>query len=68
MSSGNAEFTAEFFDQSSKAWMKNKVRRGESMAYKCQAVCMDERPCKQTAKVIDFDRMVCRIHAKRVDN
>ena len=37
MSTGNAEFTAEFFDESSRAWMENKVRRGESMAYKCEA-------------------------------
>jgi len=35
MSAGNREFTAEFFDESSKAWMENKVRRGASMAYKC---------------------------------
>lgn len=68
MSEGVTEFTTEFFAESSKAWMKNKVRRGASMSYKCQAICKNGMPCKQTAKVIDFDIIVCRIHSKQMDN
>jgi hypothetical protein len=45
MSAGNSEFTAEFFDESSRAWMENKVRRGESMAYKCIVKTKAGKPC-----------------------
>jgi hypothetical protein len=53
MSTGNAEFTAEFFDESSRAWMENKVRRGESMAYKCEAKTKAGKVCLCKASMKD---------------
>jgi hypothetical protein len=66
MSVGNEEFTAEFFDDSSKAWMANKVRAGPSMTYKCQGSTRDNKPCKVIARKFDFGTKVyCRIHASQ---
>lgn len=31
----NSEFTAEFFDQSSKALIENKIQCGTAYVYKC---------------------------------
>lgn len=63
MSAGNEEFTAEFFSESSKAWNLNKVRKGASMAYKCQGVCKDNEPCKKTAVMFNLSKGVyCRLH------
>jgi hypothetical protein len=42
---GNSEFTAKFFDESSKAWMQNKRRKGESMVYLCAATCASGKAC-----------------------
>jgi hypothetical protein len=53
MSTGNTEFTAEFFDESSRAWMENKVRRGESMAYKCVAKTKTGNACLYKAVMKD---------------
>ena len=50
MSAGNQEFTAEFFDKSSKAWMANKVRAGPCMTYRCQGVTKDSKACKVAAR------------------
>jgi len=44
---GNQEFTAEFFDESSRAWMANKIRKGASMVYKCEIkTCMSKAVIK----------------------
>ena len=51
--SGIEEFTPEFFDQSSDAWMKNKVRRGHSMAYICTALTQEGKSCKRSAILKD---------------
>jgi hypothetical protein len=32
---GNAEFTHEFFEDASREWKKNKIRRGMMYSYKC---------------------------------
>jgi len=53
MSAGNSEFTAEFFDESSRAWMENKLRRGESMAYKCEAKTKAGKVCLCKAAMKD---------------
>jgi len=46
---GIEEFTSEFFDQSSEAWMKNKLRKGASMAYICTALTKEGNSCKRSA-------------------
>lgn len=40
------EFTAEFFDASSAAWMANKIKKpNATYAYKCSFVGIDNKPC-----------------------
>jgi hypothetical protein len=47
---GNAEFTREFFDQSSAAWMENKIRKGAMILYRCVYVHSSSRKCTKAAK------------------
>lgn len=51
MSAGNSEFTAEFFDESSTAWMENKKRLGHSMVYRCNYIVATGNQCKNSAKM-----------------
>jgi hypothetical protein len=63
--SGIEEFTKEFFDQSSEAWMKNKVRRGHSMAYICSALTQEGKSCKRGSVMKDAtSEHLCKQHAK----
>ena len=63
MSTGNSEFTAEFFDESSRAWMANKVRRGASMAYKCEAKTKAGNVCVCSAVMKNpMDPRLCAKH------
>lgn len=50
---GIEEFTSEFFDQSSEAWSKNKIRKGHCMAYKCSALTKEGNHCCKTAVMKD---------------
>ena len=50
---GIEEFTKDFFDQSSEAWMKNKVRKGHSMAYICTALTQEGKSCTRSAILKD---------------
>jgi hypothetical protein len=59
---GNSEFTADFFKKSSKAWMENKIRRGQSMAYKCSMVCKNGDQCSRGS--IGFEAKFCKQHTK----
>ncbi len=43
----NSEFTAEFFDQSSKAWIENKIKCGTSYVYKCIYIHSNQKQCKR---------------------
>jgi hypothetical protein len=62
---GIEEFTKEFFDQSSEAWMKNKVRKGHSMAYICTALTQEGKSCSRSAILKDATSdHVCKQHAK----
>jgi hypothetical protein len=62
---GVYEFTKEFFDQSSEAWMKNKVRRGHSMAYICIAITQEGKSCKRIALMKDAtSEHLCKQHGK----
>jgi hypothetical protein len=63
---GIEEFTKDFFDQSSEAWMKNKVRKGHSMAYICTALTQEGKTCTRTASTLKDATCyhVCKQHAK----
>ena len=63
MSAGNEEFTAEFFTESSKAWMLNKKRQGACMAYTCQGIYKNSESCTRAATNFTVGNGVyCRIH------
>ena len=63
--SGIDEFTKEFFDQSSEAWMKNKIRKGHSMAYICDALTQEGKSCKRSAIMKDStSEHLCKQHGK----
>ena len=63
--SGIDEFTMEFFDQSSEAWMKNKIRKGHSMAYICVALTQEGKSCKRSALMKDStSEHLCKQHGK----
>lgn len=46
---GNYEFTAEFFEESSRTWMENKVRKGQMILYRCVYIHSNKRPCSSAA-------------------
>ena len=48
-----SEFTHDFFRDSSNQWMSNKVKRGHSMAYKCESICKDGNQCSRYAIMKD---------------
>lgn len=57
---GTAEFTPEWFDASSSAWMANKKRvKGGSYVYVCQHVKSNGKPCK---RVVHGASNVCLGH------
>jgi hypothetical protein len=59
------EFTPEFFDECSDAWMKNKMRKGASMAYVCVATTKDGNQCTRSSVIKDaFSEHLCKQHAK----
>ena len=37
------------FDDATAGWMRNKIRHGECMSYRCQAVKSDGKACKKRA-------------------
>lgn len=52
------------FDAASAAWMANKVRRGPSMAYRCQAITKNGKQYKQCnrpaiSKIYTNDKPAC---------
>ncbi len=63
--SGIEEFTKEFFDQSSEAWMRNKMRKGYSMAYVCIALTQEGKSCKRASIIKDATSdHLCKQHGK----
>lgn len=58
MNPDNSEFTSEFFDQASKAWLENKVRYGASYRYKCAYIHSNKKQCSKP--VVSFD--YCKRH------
>lgn len=66
MSAGNSEFTAEFFDESSRAWMANKKRVGYSMVYCCNYVVATGKQCKNNAKMpTGISPRRCKMHINK---
>jgi hypothetical protein len=61
--SGNDEFTAEFFDQASAAWMENKRKLNDcTYVYTCTHTYMTGKKCNH--KVYLFRDMLCKMHKK----
>ena len=42
-----SEFDAAFFDESSRAWMENKVRVGAQIHYRCEYIHSNQQRCKK---------------------
>jgi len=64
---GNQEFTSEFFEQSSQVWMENKLRKGASLMYKCEALCKNGTKCIRGAILKDgLQEKRCAQHKQRV--
>ena len=55
---GNSEFTSEFFDESSRAWMENKIRKGTMILYRCHYTHSTSRRCSKAAE----SRFFCKQH------
>lgn len=65
MSAPLAEFTPESFDASSAAWAANKIRRGASYAYRCEAVTKTGAPCKDPASARPTEpQHLCKRHQR----
>lgn len=60
---GIEEFTPKFFDESSAAWMANKVRVGAMMVYRCSYALSSSRQCSKAA--VD-GKEYCEAHCKVV--
>jgi hypothetical protein len=41
------EFNSKFFDESSRAWMENKVRQGYQVLYRCTFTHVNQQRCKK---------------------
>jgi hypothetical protein len=55
---GNSEFTSEFFNESSKAGMENKIRCGAAYAYKCSYIHSNKKQCEHPSTHSDY----CKRH------
>jgi len=56
---GIEEFTPKFFDESSAAWMANKVRVGAMMVYRCSYALSYSRQCSKAS----VDGSYCKAHS-----
>jgi hypothetical protein len=58
------------FTNASKAWMKNKIRKGEMYYYKCEATQKNGKECPRVAntdsKYWFLDKHYCTQHAQLV--
>ncbi len=56
------------FTSASKAWMKNKIRKGAMLYYKCEAKLKNGHDCTRVAtqdeKYWFFDKHYCTQHAQ----
>ena len=58
MNYGISEFTSDFFEESSKEWMKNKIRKGGRYVYRCNYIHSNNRQCSKTVMLNEF----CKQH------
>ena len=58
---GIDEFTPQYFDESSKAWMANKIRLGAGMVYRCSYAISSTRQCPKAAET---GSEFCEAHCK----
>lgn len=62
--SGAEEFTANFFDTASAAWMANKTKKPNcTVVYKCVYTPVDGKSCGK--KVYYHESMVCYQHRNK---
>lgn len=70
---GIAEFTPQFFDESSRAWMENKVRVGLGIKYKCRYIHSNTKPCTKPVfyepalKTCDYCKQHYKLMKMRAD-
>lgn len=55
---GNQEFTPEFFNESSRAWLINKIKMGSAYSYKCDYIHSNKKQCTKPSTIGDF----CKRH------
>jgi hypothetical protein len=52
------------FSAASKAWMSNKIRKGERTVYRCQAIKTNGEPCEKAATPkVASAKLFCGLHA-----
>ena len=57
-------FTHEFFEESSREFMKGKVRRGHMIYYVCEATLKSGKPCERRAVQDPLVDRLCTQHLK----
>ena len=56
MEPGNSEFTSEFFDNASNAWVENKIRHRGSYVYKCAYIHSNNKQCSKASTINEFSK------------
>ena len=62
-----AEFTHEFFEESSREFMKGKVRHGHMIYYMCSAILKNGKPCSRRAIQDPLVDRVCSQHRAKIE-
>jgi hypothetical protein len=62
-----AEFTRDFFDESSRDFMRGKIRRGHMIYYQCTAVLKSGAQCGKSAIQDPFADLLCKQHIPKID-
>jgi hypothetical protein len=62
-----AEFTHNFFDESSHEFMRGKIRRGHMIYYQCTAVLKSGAQCGKCAIQDPFADLLCKQHLPKID-
>ena len=62
-----AEFTHDFFDESSREFMRGKIRRGHMIYYQCTAVLKCGKQCSRLAIQDPLAELVCKQHLPKID-
>lgn len=62
-----AEFTHDFFDESSREFMRGKIRDGHMIYYACSATLKSGKPCSRRAIQDALADRVCKQHIVKID-